>query len=175
VEHIRISSMRHVLRGRAKKAPMSTFAKFNFCVFQVVCITCVSVVVVVVVTTQKVHTHTERNTYTCTVYIYPHIYRCISLAMHTNDLFIYLLIAIANDASFSMTQLPHVAQLTPRSPFPCLSLFQPAARTSDRERAKRRWQEYLVEFELRVQFEIYWAFATGHNTIKTIKYQCTQA
>lgn len=33
--------------------------------------------------------------------------------MHTNDLFIYLLIANASDASFSMTQLPHAANKAP--------------------------------------------------------------
>lgn len=69
------------------------------------------------------HTHMHRRTHSRVCGVFISIYRCISPTMHTNDLFIYLLIANANDASFSMTQLPHVVALPPLLPPPPLRLL----------------------------------------------------
>lgn len=118
------------------------------------------------------HTYTDMHTRThsrvCGVFI--SIYRCISPTMHTNDLFIYLLIANANDASFSMTQLPHVVVLPPLLPPP------PSSPQSNLLPKHTHTHSLTTPLRAHTSFssscssvQIYWTFVAGHTHNKNIK------
>lgn len=112
------------------------------------------------------HTYTRTQSRVCGVFI--SIYRCISPTMHTNDLFIYLLLADANDASFSMTQLPHVVAL----PAPILLSSQSnllPKYTHIHTRIRIPLSAHTSFSSSCSSVQIYWTFVAGHTHNKNIK------